>query len=127
VLAVATVYLRCCYTGSEKQLTGTWIVRTAAAAAPVPIYVLLPLSPFDPDLATALLSEPVILGLAGLYGLIETARDIRKTAGDARMLAMAEGNVASEGPTQPKRWIVYVVAVLTVVVVLVFVWRRFSV
>jgi hypothetical protein len=113
-LAIALVYLRCCYTGSEKQLQGAWLVKTAAAAAPIPVYVLLPLSPFDPDLAAALLEEQVILGLAGLYGLIETIKDIRGTAGEARGRAQLQGNVGAEGPSRSKRWLVYVVVVFVI-------------
>lgn len=112
VVAIAVVYLRCCYTGSDQQLHRSWLVKTAAAAAPVPVYVLLPLSPFDPDLAKALLEEQVILGLAGLYGLVETLKDIRETASEARQRAVANGNVGDKGPTAPRRWIVYAFATL---------------
>ena len=83
--AVAAVYLRCVYTQSTKFLTPGWIARTAGWAAPVPIYVILMLAPLDDDLFTVLKSDEVIVALAGLYGLIETLKDIREAAAKAHV------------------------------------------
>lgn len=61
-----------------------WLFRVAAAAAPIPTYILLMLVPFDPDLAQKVLDDRVVVALAGLYGLVETLKDIRGSASEAR-------------------------------------------
>jgi hypothetical protein len=42
------------------------------------------LAPFDPDLVKAMMEDQVVVAIAGLYGLVETLKDIRGTASDAR-------------------------------------------
>ena len=49
--------------------------RIGFAAGPIPVYLLLPLAPFDPDLAHALLSQPFsdALGRCG-WGYVDGSR-----------------------------------------------------
>jgi uncharacterized membrane protein len=84
IASLAVVYGRCQFTRSTSHLTNGWLVRTAAGAAPIPIYCLLILAPFDHDLVTAMMEDQVVVAIAGLYGLVETLKDLRQTAGDAR-------------------------------------------
>lgn len=81
---LALVYARCLYTGSTAHLGDKWIVPTIAAAAPIPTYFLLIVVPFDTDLAQCVLEDRVVVALAGVYGLVETLKDIRGTASRAR-------------------------------------------
>lgn len=83
LLALALVYGRCLWTGSRDYLDDKWIMATAAAAAPIPTYILLILVPYDPDLARCVLEDRVVVALAGLYGLVETVKDIREMAARA--------------------------------------------
>jgi hypothetical protein len=84
VFFLALVWCRCAYTGSTRHLGDKWIIPTVAAAAPIPTYLLLLVVPFDPDLAATVLDDRVVVALAGLYGLVETLNDIRRTAAHAR-------------------------------------------
>lgn len=81
IVAVIGVYLRCKKTGSFKYLDRAWVPRVAAWAAPVPVYLLLLVLPFDPDLVHILQSDAIIVALAGLYGMAEALKDVRNTAG----------------------------------------------
>jgi hypothetical protein len=45
------------------------------------------LAPLDLDLVKALMEDQVVLAIAGLYGLVETLKDIRSTASDAHVKA----------------------------------------
>jgi hypothetical protein len=81
---------RCWWTGSAKHLEEKWIIQTFAAAAPIPTYILLLVVPFDPDLAHSVLDDRVVVALAGLYGLVETLKDIRGTAAGARNRLLAD-------------------------------------
>jgi len=80
---VALVWLRCLHQKSLDQLDEKWIFQTVAAASPIPTYVLLLVIPFDPDLAKSVLDDRIVVALAGLYGLVETLKDIRTTASNA--------------------------------------------
>lgn len=84
IFFLAVVFGFCLWTGSAKHLGEKWIFQTAAAAAPIPTYILLMIVPFDPDLARTVLDDRVVVALAGLYGLVETLKDIKATAGAAR-------------------------------------------
>jgi hypothetical protein len=84
IFFLAVVFGYCLCTGSTKHLGEKWIFQTAAAAAPIPTYILLMVVPFDPDLARTVLDDRVVVALAGLYGLVETLKDIKTTAGSAR-------------------------------------------
>jgi hypothetical protein len=83
--AIAAIWIRCWYTKSCAELPNGWLVRTAASAAPIPVYCLLLVAPFDSDLVRALMEEQVVLAIAGMYGLVETLKDIRGTAADAHI------------------------------------------
>jgi len=60
------------------------IFRAGFAAGPIPIYILLPLAPFDPDLMNVLLDQPVQLFIAAVVGLVWTFADIARIVGWAR-------------------------------------------
>jgi hypothetical protein len=93
LLALSFVYARCLWTKSVAQLDEKWIIATAAAAAPIPTYILLLVIPFDADLAKFVLEDRVVVALAGLYGLVETVKDIRSmaaTANSKRALGMRQ-------------------------------------
>lgn len=66
---------------NPKKMTSSDLLRVGFAAGPIPIYILLPLMPFDPDLATVLLNEPFQLLIAGAIGIVWTQADIRKIVG----------------------------------------------
>ena len=83
LLFVMLVWIRCLATKSQQHLDERWIIATAAAAAPIPTYALLLVVPFDPDLARSVLDDRVVVALAGLYGLVETLKDIRQIAANA--------------------------------------------
>lgn len=51
--------------------------RVGFAAGPIPVYFLLPLTPIDPDLATALADQPFQLLLAAAAGVMWTITDIQ--------------------------------------------------
>ena len=51
--------------------------RIGFAAGPIPVYLLLPLAPFDPDLAHALLSQPFQMLLAAAAGVMWTVQDVK--------------------------------------------------
>ena len=80
------VWGRCIWTGSTSHLDEKWIFQTATAAAPIPTYILLMVIPFDPDLAHSVLDDRIVVAIAGLYGLVETLKDIRSTAAKAHRL-----------------------------------------
>jgi hypothetical protein len=82
--AVFAVYGRCKWTNSAKKLEKGWVGRTATHAAPMPVFVLLLLSPLDGDLVKVMMKDFIIVALAGLYGLSETINDLRSVAGRAR-------------------------------------------
>lgn len=90
-LAIMLVLGRCMWTGSTRHMAEGWLFRVAAAAAPVPTYILLMLIPFDPDLGQRVLDDRVVVALAGLYGLVETLKDIRGSASDAHKRKNADG------------------------------------
>jgi hypothetical protein len=83
VFAVSMVYLRCLWTKSTEQLEPSWLVRVAAWAAPIPVYAALIALPFDPDLTKVLIADQFIVALAGLYGIVESTKDVRRVAGRA--------------------------------------------
>jgi hypothetical protein len=70
--------------GSHKHLPLNWVVTTATIAAPVPTWCLLLVMPLDHDLATTAFEDPIVVGLAGLYGIAAACRDIRRMARQAR-------------------------------------------
>jgi hypothetical protein len=88
--ALAIVWCRTLWTGSSSHLAEKWIISTAAAAAPIPTYALLILVPLDPDLAQHVLEDRVVVALAGLYGLVETLKDIRSIAASAHLARDAQ-------------------------------------
>jgi hypothetical protein len=95
VAAVVAVYVRCMWTGSTQHLEDRWLPRTAAYAAPIPVYFLLMLAPLDTDLVEVMMEDFIIVALAGLYGLSEAINDLRGTAGRARE------KVAAKPPPAP--------------------------
>lgn len=84
------VYGRCLCTGSVQHLSEKWIFQTVAAAAPIPTYFLLLIVPFDTDLAHNVLEDRVVVALAGIYGLVETLKDIRNLAATAKKSKAAQ-------------------------------------
>lgn len=66
---------------TRRKMTGADLLRVGFAAGPIPIYLLLPLSPFDPDLAEVILDEPFQLLIAAGIGLVWTWADITKIVG----------------------------------------------
>lgn len=83
LLALALVFGRCLVTGCVDHLNEKWIFQTATAAAPMPTYLLLILLPLDPDLSPNVLDDKVVVALAGLYGLVEAGKEIKRTASRA--------------------------------------------
>lgn len=66
---------------NRRKMTGADLLRVGFAAGPIPIYLLLPLVPFDHDLTTVLMDEPFQLLIAAGIGLVWTAADIKKIVG----------------------------------------------
>jgi len=83
-MAISYVFLRCRLTGTYHKLPNGWLVRTAAQAAPLPIFALLLLAPLDSDLIEVLLKDRIVVALAGLYGVVETLKDIRHIGRNSR-------------------------------------------
>jgi len=77
--AIIVVYFRCHLENNGKGLTSGWLVRTAAGASPIPIYCMMIIAPLDPDMIKAMMEDQVVVAIAGLYGLVETLKDIRYT------------------------------------------------
>ena len=77
--SIAVVYLRCRLENNGRGLSRGWLVRTAAGASPIPIYCLMLIAPLDPDIIPAMMEDQVVVAIAGLYGLVETLKDIRYT------------------------------------------------
>lgn len=75
--AILVVYIRCHIENSRRGLTAGWLVRTASGASPIPIYCLMIIAPLDPDIIKAMMEDQVVVAIAGLYGLVETLKDIR--------------------------------------------------
>ena len=82
--AVLAVYIRCRLTSSDKHLPHNWIVATASVAAPVPTWCLLLAMPLDTDLGQTIFHDPVVVALAGAYGLAAAFRDTRGMASQSR-------------------------------------------
>lgn len=78
-IAILVVFVRCHLENGRRGLTNGWLVRTASGAAPIPIYCLMILAPLDPDIIRAMMEDQVVVAIAGLYGLVETLKDIRFT------------------------------------------------
>jgi hypothetical protein len=66
---------------NPKKMTGVDLLRVGFAAGPIPIYLLLPLAPFDMDLFDVLAHEPFQMLIAAFIGLIWTWADIKKIIG----------------------------------------------
>lgn len=79
LLAILVVYVRCHLENNGRHLENGWLVRTAAAASPIPIYCMMLVAPLDPDMIQAMMEDQVVVAIAGLYGLVETIKDIRYT------------------------------------------------
>lgn len=62
----------------RKILGGEDLARAGFAAGPIPIYLLMPLAPYDPDLSRVLLEQPFQLLIAAVVGLMWTFADIKK-------------------------------------------------
>jgi hypothetical protein len=62
--------------GRSANLPTEHYLRIGFAAGPIPIYFLLPLAPFDEDLLTLIMGQPLQLLLAAVAGLLWTVRDI---------------------------------------------------
>lgn len=84
MVAISLVYFRCRIANSHHRLPNGWLVRTAAQAAPLPVYGLLLLAPIDTDLIQALMQDRIVVALAGLYGIVETVKDLRHIARNTR-------------------------------------------
>lgn len=78
-ISIAFVFIRCQYESNGRHLESGWLVRTAACAAPIPIYFMLIVAPLDPDVVPALMEDQLVVAIAGFYGLVETIKDIRFT------------------------------------------------
>ena len=63
---------------SKAKLSGADLLRVGFAAGPIPIYLLLPFAPFDPDMFNVLSHEPFQMLIAAVIGLIWTWADIKK-------------------------------------------------
>lgn len=79
IASIIIVYFRCHLENNGRGLTSGWLVRTAASAAPLPIYVMIILAPLDADIIEAMMQEGLVVAIAGLYGLVETIKGIRYT------------------------------------------------
>lgn len=64
----------------EVGLKGPDYFRIGFAAGPIPIYIMMPLAPFDTDLAKSLLEQPFQLLLAAAAGILWTVTDINMIA-----------------------------------------------
>lgn len=95
LIAVAAVYLRCRFTESHDHLPLNWIVSIAAIAAPVPTWGLLLVMPLDHDLGATVFHDPVVLALAGIYGIAAAFRDTRSMASQSH-----KRKVRGEPPTE---------------------------
>lgn len=83
LICVGWSYLFCALRGCAEHLPSGWLVRTAGFAAPIPIYVILLLVPVDSDLVQVLREDQIVVAIAGLYGLVETIKDIRASSAEA--------------------------------------------
>lgn len=83
IFIVAVLWAICARKRNQNQhgLTGSDVFRVGFAAGPLPIYILLPLMPFDPDLTGVILNEPFQLLIAGAIGIVWTQADIAKIIG----------------------------------------------
>lgn len=79
LVSIILVYVRCRLENNGKGLASGWLVKTATAAAPIPIYGLMIVAPLDPDIFEAMMTDQLVVAIAGLYGLVETLKDIRYT------------------------------------------------
>lgn len=76
----------------ESKLTSSDYFRIGFAAGPIPIYFMMPLAPFDEDLAIALMQQPFQLFLAAAAGVLWTVTDINLIAKNGRAnIAKPEG------------------------------------
>jgi hypothetical protein len=83
LVAIGIVWFRCLWTKSGEHLREQWILTTATVAAPIPTYLLLILMPLDHDLSQTILDDPIVVALAGLYGVVEAVKEVRRTASQA--------------------------------------------
>ena len=81
--ALLIVYAKCWFGGSHRHLPLNWVISIVAIAAPIPTWCLLLVMPFDADLATTAFNDPIVVGLAGLYGIAAAFRDARRMGRDA--------------------------------------------
>lgn len=80
LVIVAAVSIHGALTQAEKPLERA--VRVGFAAAPIPVFGILPLLPYDPDLAAMMSEERLLLALAAFTGLLWTIREIRNAFRD---------------------------------------------
>ena len=59
-----------------RKLTSKDLIRAGFAAGPIPVYFILPLVPYDSDLSTVILDQPLTLFFAGVIGIRWTLADI---------------------------------------------------
>lgn len=78
-----------------QRLTGEQVARVGFAAAPIPIYMILPVMPIDPDLAEAVLGQPVQLAIAAAAALLWTIADVKTVAVNGATKAKAEAKAGS--------------------------------
>jgi hypothetical protein len=79
-LLIAVVVVKLAKMWRKEHLGGPEVARVGFAAAPIPIYILLPLAPFDKDLAEALCNQPVQLAIAAVAAILWTVADVKHVA-----------------------------------------------
>jgi hypothetical protein len=80
---IIIVYVRCWFTESIAQLDKKMDFSDSCGRCAHPDISASADCTFDADLARSVLDDRVVVALAGLYGLVETLKDIRATASDA--------------------------------------------
>lgn len=66
----------------KRKEAGGRAIRVGLAATPIPVFLIMPLIPYDKDLAEVLADERTILALAAAVGLIWTGREVWKAFKD---------------------------------------------
>ncbi len=98
ICAILYVYLRCRLRSAHACLEKNWWLTTIVHAAPMAVYLLMPLAPLDPDLMTRLAEDQIVIALAGIYAFSVSFGEVRQVAREAcelRLTKPADGNLAT--------------------------------
>lgn len=77
---------------TKRKWPAQQFLRIGFSAAPLPVYVFLPLMPWDNDLARMFMEERLLLALAALCGLSWTVREIISLFSEERKSAPPENS-----------------------------------